>query len=155
MLAGATAAMAAPRESDRAFQAPSGWLTNTEGELVEAQTNDGAIHFLIVPIEHRKMAEAVAEAIDFMRNRHGVTVFAKTVQKETAKIQGAEAHTISWEGKLKEQTIEIHHVIFTARPNELVLAAYWATPEALGEHRRDVDRMLKVVAQREAPERER
>src|ERR1700720_506264 len=72
------------------IQIPDKWQTKEVGEGVEATSPDGAVCFLVIPVEANKVAESMGEAMRYLRNKSGITVRSESIQQEQGKLNGME-----------------------------------------------------------------
>jgi hypothetical protein len=146
-----------PDESIATIWIPDKWQSQQRGDAIEASPPDAAILFLVAPVEHNKVAEALGETMQFFRNRdEGFFVKPESRHDETGKVNGKEAHFVSWQGKDRKGEIETKFVIVFLAPNKSLIAAYDGSPAASEKYQRDLDKMIQSISNVEAPnERDR
>jgi hypothetical protein len=138
-----------PGEGIATVQTPDKWKTNEKGELVEAISPDGSVCFLIIPVERRKVAESMGEAMRYIRGVGAIVVDPKSLVHTTGKVKDADAEFVSWKGKNKSGDVEIKFSIFSPDLSEPLLAAYWGPPAAIKKHQSGLDKMLQSVRKAE------
>ncbi|GEM_PF-1895782 len=134
-----------PGEGIATVQIPDKWQTKEQGELVEGISPDGAVYFLIIPVEHRKVGESIGEALRYIRSRGGIVVDSKSLTQRTGKFKDGDAHFASWKGKNETGAVEIKFVSFAVAPDELLVAAWWGAPDALKKYQSELDKILQSV----------
>lgn len=124
---------------------PDKWQTTERADNIEAISPESALHFLIVVPEGRKIAEAMGEAMRYLRNSGGIVVQAESMKKEPGKLNGMETQNVSWNGKDKNGDIKIRFRIIPIAEDKSLLAASWASPAAEKKHQAELDKMLKSI----------
>lgn len=132
-------------ESTASIRLPNNWKTVVEGEITQAISADGRLHFLVVKIEHSKAAEAMGEVMYYIRNRQRIAVAADTMRSSKGQLNGRETHLVSWEGTDHNDKVEIHFTLFSVGPNNGWLAAYWGSPAIVKKYQPTIDGMIKSV----------
>jgi hypothetical protein len=124
---------------------PDKWQTKEYEERVEATSPDGAVCFLVMPPEGRKIAESMGEVMRYIRGRSGIAVKAETIKQEQGQLNGMEVRNVSWLGKDKKGEIKIRFTIISIPDKKTLLVAYWASPEAEKKHQAELTKMLQSI----------
>jgi hypothetical protein len=127
------------------IQIPNKWQTKEYEERVEATSPDGAVHFLVMPVERNKIAESMGEAMRYLRNRDGITVKSDSVKHEQGKLSGMETRTVSWQGKDMKGDVKIRFAIVSIAEKQPLLVAYWGSPEAEKKHEAELNKILQSI----------
>jgi hypothetical protein len=127
------------------IQIPNKWQTKEYEERVEANSPDGAVHFLVMPVERNKIAESMGEAMRYLRNRDGITVKSDSVKHEQGKLSGMETRTVSWQGKDMKGDVKIRFAIVSIAEKQPLLVAYWGSPEAEKKHEAELNKILQSI----------
>jgi hypothetical protein len=127
------------------IQIPDKWQSKEIGEGVEATSPDGAVCFLIIPAEGKKVAESMGEAMRYLRGKGGITVKADSIKQEQGKLNDMETKKVSWQGKDKKGDVQIRFTIVTMAENKPLLVAYWGSPDAEKKHRAELNKMLQSI----------
>lgn len=127
------------------IQIPDKWQSKEVGEGVEATSPDGAVHFLVMPVEANKIAESMGEAMRYLRNRDGITVKSDSVKHEQGKLSGMETRNVSWQGKDMKGDVKIRFTIVSITEKQPLLAAYWGSPEAEKKHEAELNKILQSI----------
>ena len=134
-----------PGEGMALVDVPDKWETREKGELVESISPDGAVYFLIIPVEHRKVAESIGEALRYLRGRGNIVIDPNSREHKPGKVKDVAADFISWKGKNKTGPVEIKFVTFAVEADEPVVAAWWGAPDAIKKHQSEIDKILRTV----------
>jgi hypothetical protein len=122
------------------------WQTKQLGEGIEATSPDGGVSFLIMPVEGRKVAESMSEAMRYLRGKNGITVKSDSVQREQGKLNDMETRKFSWQGKdMKGGDVEIRFTIVSIVQNKRLLVAYWGSPEAEKKRATELNKILQSI----------
>ena len=124
---------------------PDKWQTKEVGEAVQATSPDGAVFFLVMPVEPGKIAESMGEAMRYLRNQGGLTVKADTRKDEAGKLNGMDVQNVSWQGKNSKGDVTIRFASVSVAENRPLLVAYWCSPEAERKHRNELKKMLQSI----------
>ncbi len=124
---------------------PEKWQTKEVGEAVQATSPDAAVFFLVMPVEPGKIAEAMGEAMRYLRNQGGLTVKADTRKDEAGKLNGMDVQNVSWQGKNSKGDVTIRFASVSVAENRPLLVAYWCSPEAERKHRNELKKMLQSI----------
>ena len=136
-----------PDEPMATIWMPDKWQIQQRGDSIEASPPDASILFLVAPVEHNKVAEALGEAMRFFRNRdEGFFMKQESRHDENGKVNGKEAHFVSWQGKNRKGQIETKFVIVFLAPNKSLIAAYDGSPDASKKYQRDLDKMIQSIS---------
>jgi hypothetical protein len=128
------------------IQIPDKWQSKELGEGVEATSPDGGVSFLIMPVEGRKVAESMGEAMRYLRGKSGITVKSDSVRREQGKLNGMETKKVSWQGKdMKGGDVEIRFTIVSIVQNKPLLVAYWGSPEAERKRETELNKILRSI----------
>jgi hypothetical protein len=127
------------------IQIPDKWHTREIGEGVEATSADGAVCFLVIPVEGKKVAESMGEAMRYLRGKGGITVKADSVKHEQGKLNGMDVRKVSWQGKDQKGDVQIRFTIVTMAENKPLLVAYWGSPDAEKKHGAELNKMLQSI----------
>jgi hypothetical protein len=117
-------------EPPAAVEIPDKWQTAQRGEAIEGSSPDGAVHFLVVPPERNKVAEAMGEAMRYIRNSGGIVVRPESRKNEAGKINGTDVQHVTWEGKNKSGDVTIRFTAFSLSKGEPLLTVYSGPPAA-------------------------
>ena len=124
---------------------PDKGQTKEVGEAVQATSPDGAVFLLVMPVEPGKIAEAMGEAMRYLRNQGGLTVKADTRKDEAGKLNGMDVQNISWQGKNSKGDVTIRFASVSVAENRPLLVAYWCSPEAERKHRNELKKMPQSI----------
>ena len=127
------------------IQIPNKWQSKEVGEGVEANSPDGALHFLVLPVEANKIAESMGEAMRYLRNRDGITVKSDSLKQEKGKLHGMETRNVSWQGKDTKGDVKIRFTIVSIAEKQPLLVAYWGSPEAEKKHEAELNKILQSI----------
>src|ERR1700704_1319175 len=70
------------------IEIPDEWQTKEIGESVQATAPGDPVHVLVVPPEGSKIAEAMGEAMRYIRGTGGIVVRADSIKNEPGKLNG-------------------------------------------------------------------
>ena len=124
---------------------PDEWQTKEIGESIMATAPGEPIHVLIVPPERNKVAEAMGEAMRYIRNTGGIVVKAESLKKEPGKLNDMEVQQFSWEGKDKNGDVKIQFTIVSLAQRKSVLVACWGPPKAEQKHEAELKKILQSI----------
>ena len=124
---------------------PNQWKTNELGEGFESTSRDGAVRFLVFPVEGRKLAESMGEAMTYLRNKDGIFVQSESMRREQGKISGMSVTNVSWQGKDKKGDVKIRFIIVSLAKGKSLLAVYWSPPDAEKRHRSELEKILQSI----------
>lgn len=124
---------------------PDKWQTGQRGEAIEATSPDGAVHFLVVPPERNKVAEAMGEAMRYIRNSGGIVVRPESRKDEAGKINGTDVQHVTWEGKNKSGDVTIRFTAYSLSQDKPLVAVYWGSPAAEKKYWLDLKTMLESI----------
>jgi len=127
------------------IQISNKWQTKEYGERVEATSPDGALHFLVMPVEANKISESMGEAMRYLRNRDGITVKSDSLKQEQGKLSGMETRNVSWQGKDMKGDVKIRFTIVSIAEKQPLLVAYWGSPEAEKKHEAELNKILQSI----------
>ena len=127
------------------IQIPNKWQSKEVGEGVEANSPDGALHFLVLPVEANKIAESMGEAMRYLRNRDGITVKSESLKQEKGNLRGMETRNVSWQGKDMKGDVKIRFTIVSIAEKQPLLVAYWGSPEAEKKHEAELNKILQSI----------
>jgi hypothetical protein len=127
------------------IQIPDKWQSKEVGEGVEATSPDGAVRFLVMPVEANKIAESMGEAMRYLRNRDGITVKSDSVKHEQGKLSGMETSNVSWQGKDMKGDVKIRFTVVSIAEKQPLLVAYWGSPEAEKKHEAELNKILESI----------
>jgi DNA polymerase I-like protein with 3'-5' exonuclease and polymerase domains len=134
-----------PDEPIVTVQVPDKWKTTERGEHIEAVSPDGAVSFLVMTAEAKKINEAMGEAMRYLRNKGGITVRADSVKHETGQLNGMDVKNISWQGKNQKGDVTINFKIMSVPEGKPVIVAYWASLEAEKKHQKELNKMMQSI----------
>ena len=135
-----------PEEPIATIRINEKWKTKQQGDAIEADSPDGAVMFVVASVEHNKVAEALGEAMQYLRNRGGgIAVKSESRHDENGKLNGHDTHFISWQAKKQNEDLEMNFAVVILAPNESLVAAYDGSPTALRKWKRDLDKMLASI----------
>jgi len=122
------------------------WQTKELGEGIEATSPDGRVSVLIMPVEGRKVAESMGEAMRYLRGKSGITVKSDSVRREQGKLNDMETRKFSWQGKdMKGGDVEIRFTVVSIVQNKRLLVAYWGSPEAEKKRETELNKILLSI----------
>ena len=124
---------------------PDKWPTKERAENIEATSPDGAMHFLVLQPEGRKVAEGMGEIMRYIRNTGGIVVQADSMKNEPGKLNGADVRNISWQAKNKDGDVTIKYIIMTMPENRSLIVAYWGSPAAEKKYQSDLKKMRQSI----------
>lgn len=124
---------------------PEKWKPHDRGDGLEAIAPDGGVSLLVVPVERKKIAEAMGEAMRYLRNTGGITVQSESAKNERGKLNGIETKTVIWQGKDNKGDIQIRFTVFLMAENKPLLVAYWGSPDAEKKHQAELNKMLQSI----------
>lgn len=124
---------------------PEKWKTQQREEFVEATTPQGAAHVLVLPVERRKIAESMGEAMRYIRRTGTIKIKADTEKRETAEIKGRHVRTFSWDATDKNQPINIRCHIISAIEGKPLLVVFWGSLEGDKKYQRELRQILETV----------
>ena len=127
------------------IQIPNKWQSKEVGEGVEANSPDGALHFLVLPVEANKIAESMGEAMRYLRNRDAITVKSESLKQEKGNLRGMETRNVSWQGKDMKGDVKIRFTIVSIAEKQPLLVAYWGSPEAEKKHEAELNKILQSI----------
>jgi hypothetical protein len=127
------------------IQIPNKWQSKEVGEGVEANSPDGALHFLVLPVEANKIAESMGEAMRYLRNRDAITVKSESLKQEKGNLRGMETRNVSWQGKDMKGDVKIRFTIVSIAEKQPLLVAYWGSPEAEKKHESELNKILQSI----------
>jgi hypothetical protein len=134
-----------PDEPIVTIEVPDKWKTTERGEHVEAISPDGAVSFLVMPAEAKKINEAMGEAMRYLRNKDGITVKAESVKREAGQLNGMDVKHVSWQGKTQKGDVKINFKIMSVPEGKPVIVVYWASPDAEKKHQKELNKMLQSI----------
>jgi hypothetical protein len=126
---------------------PDKWQTAQRGEAIEASSPDGALHFLVTPVEQKKIAEAMGEAMRYIRNTGEIVVRPDTRKNETGTINGIDVQHVTWQGNAKSGDVKMQFTVFSLTKDKPLLAVYWGSPAAEKKYEADLKKMLESIRQ--------
>ena len=127
------------------IQIPDKWKVREIGESLEATTGDGAAHVLVTPVEEKKVAESLGEAIRYVRNTGGLVIRADSVKHDTAQVKDKRLHTVTWDATAKDQPVKIRCYIIEGAEGKRVVLVFWGSLEAEKKYRSHLDKILESV----------
>jgi len=140
-----------PEEPFATIRINDKWKVKPQGDAIEADSPDGSVVFLVASVERNKVAEAVGEAMRYLRNRGGgIAVKSESRHDETGKVNGNNAHFISWQAKKQNEGLEMKFAVVMLAPNASLIAAYDGSPAAIKKWKRDLDKMLESISRIES-----
>jgi hypothetical protein len=134
-----------PDEPIVTVQVPDKWQTTERGEHIEAISPDGAVSFLVMPAEAKKINEAMGEAMRYLRNKGGITVSADSMKREKGQLNGMDVKHVSWQGKNQKGDVKIKFKIMSVPEGNPVIVVYWASPEAEKKYQKELNKMLQSI----------
>jgi len=134
-----------PDEPIVTVEVPDKWKTTERGEHIEAISPDGAVSFLVMPAEAKKINEAMGEAMRYLRNKDGITVKADSMKREAGQLNGMDVKHVSWLGKNQKGDVKINFQILSVPEGKPVIVAYWASPDAEKKHSKELNKMLQSI----------
>jgi hypothetical protein len=124
---------------------PNKWQSKQVGEAMEARSPDGKLHFMVAPVEGRKVAETMGEVMRYIRGLGGIVVSPESRKNETGNINGTDVQHLTWQGKDKSGDIKIRFTVFLLSDDKRLLAAYWGSPAAEKKYQADLKKMLESI----------
>jgi hypothetical protein len=124
---------------------PDEWQTKEVGESILATAPGDPVHVLIVPPEGNKIAEAMGEAMRYIRNTGGIVVKADSIKNEPGKINDMDVRHVSWDAKDKNGDVKIRITIVSLAQRKSVLVACWGSPKAEQKHEADLKKILQSI----------
>jgi tRNA U34 2-thiouridine synthase MnmA/TrmU len=134
-----------PGEPIVTVEVPDKWKTTERGEHIEAISPDGAVSFLVMPAEAKKINEAMGEAMRYLRNKDAITVRADSMQREAGQLNGMDVKNVSWLGKNQKGDVKINFKIMSIPEGKPVIVVYWASPDAEKKHQKELNKMLQSI----------
>jgi len=125
----------------------SDWKTKAKEEFIEATTPDGTGHVIVLPVEHRKIGEAMNEAMRYIRRTGTVRVKADTERRTTDQVNGRAVRIFSWDATDAGKPLRIHCHVVSIVEGKPLLVVYWGSPEAEHKHASSVRNMLQRLEQ--------
>lgn len=123
---------------------PDKWKPQQHEEFVEATTPQDAGHLLVLPVEHRKIAESMGEAMRYIRRTGTVRVNAASMKQETATLRETPYRVVTWDATDKSEAIKIRcHVM--AIEGKWLLVFFWGSPESAKKYQTDLTKILETV----------
>jgi hypothetical protein len=127
------------------IEIPDEWQTKEIGESLLATAPGDPIHVLIVPPEGNKLAEAMGEAMRYIRNTGSIVVKAESVKKELGRLNDMDVRQLSWQGKDKNGDVKIQFTFVSLAQRKSVLVACWGPPKAEQKHEADLKKILQSI----------
>jgi hypothetical protein len=127
------------------IEIPDEWQTKEIGESVLASALGDPIHVLILLPEGSKIAEAMGEAMRYIRNTGGIVVKADSVKNEPGKLNDMDVRHVSWDAKDKNSDVKIRFTIVSLAQRKSVLVACWGSPKAEQKHEADLKKILQSI----------
>ena len=127
------------------IEIPDEWQTKEVGESLQATAPDDPVHVLVVPPERNKLAEAMGEAMRYIRNTGSIVVKADSVKSEPGKLNDMDVRRLSWQGKDKNGDIKIQFTFVSLAPRKSVLVAVWGSPNAEEKHEAKLKKILQSI----------
>jgi hypothetical protein len=124
---------------------PEKWKSTELGENVKSVSPDGAIQILVISPERAKVAEAMGEAMRYLRGTGGITVTAESMKKDKGKLSEMDVQHVTWQAKDKNGEIKIRFSVISIAEKKPLLVAYWGSPAAEKKHRADIDKILRSI----------
>jgi len=124
---------------------PDKWKIKQSGEVIDASSQDGKLHFLVTPVEQKKVAETMGEAMRYIRGTGGIVVRPESRKNEAGNINGIDVQHASWQGKDKSGEVEIQFTLFSLSNDKRLLAACWGSPAAKKKYQADLKKMLESI----------
>ncbi len=124
---------------------PDKWHSKEHGEYLEAASPDGAVSFLVLPAESRKINEAMSEAMRYLRGKSGIRVRADSVKREEGQLNGMNVKNVSWQGKNQQGDVNISFKIISIPEKKPMLVCYSASPDAEKKHQKELDKILQSI----------
>ena len=125
---------------------PANWKTQHHEEFVESTTSDGSQHVLVLPGEGRKVAEAMNEAMRYIRRKGTIKVNAASEKRANADASGKQVKTFSWDATQKDKPIKIHFHVVSVLEGKPLIVVFWESLEAERKYQRDLNTILKTLA---------
>jgi len=130
-----------------AIDFPNEWQTKELGEGFESTSRDGAVRFLVFPVEVHKVAESMGEAMSYLRNTGAIVVQSESIKREQGKLNDMSVTNVSWQGKDKKGDVHIRFTIFSLAKGKSLLVAYCSPPNAEKQHQRELEKILHSIKQ--------
>lgn len=124
---------------------PNKWQIKELGEAIDARSSDGTLHFLVTPVEQKKVAETMGEAMRYIRGTGGIVVRPESMKKEAGNISGIDVQHVTWLGKDKSGDVKIRFTVFSLSNDKRLLAAYWGSPAAEKKYQAALKKMLESI----------
>jgi hypothetical protein len=124
---------------------PNKWKVDVHPEYVEAVPPDRATHLMVLPVEGRKVAESVGEAIRYIRRTGAILIKPDSMKNETTTVKGRQLRRLSWDAVSSDQAIIIRcHVVPVADGKQL-LVIFWGSPEAEKKYRSELNNVFESL----------
>jgi hypothetical protein len=127
------------------IEIPDEWQTKEIGESVLATVPGDPVHVLIVPPERNKIAEAMGEAMRYIRSTDGIVVKADSIKNEPGKLNDMDVRKVFWNAKDKHGDVKIQFTIVSLAQRKSVLVACWGPPKARQKHESDLKKILQSI----------
>jgi hypothetical protein len=124
---------------------PNKWQIKQIGEAIDARSSDGTLHFLVTPVEGRKVAETMGEVMRYIRGSAGIVVKPESRKNEAGNINGIDVQHATWQGKNKSSDVTIRFTVFSLNDDKRLLAASWGPPATEKKYRADLKKMLESI----------
>jgi hypothetical protein len=134
-----------PDEPIVTVQVPDKWKTTEQAEHIEAISPDGAVSFLVMPGEAKKINEAMGEAMSYVRNKDGITVNPDSMKHDEGRLNGMDVKNVSWQGTNQKGDVKISFKIMSVSEGNPVIVVYWASPAAEKKHQKELNKMLQSI----------
>jgi hypothetical protein len=123
---------------------PEKWKTQQREEFVEATTPQGAAHVLVLPVEGRKIAESMREAMRYIRRSGDVKIKPEIEKPEITKLKGRQLRIVSWNAIKNKEPIEIRCYVLEIEGKPL-LVVFWGSLDAKKKYQRDLNDILESI----------
>lgn len=124
---------------------PNKWQVKQIGEAIDARSSDGTLHFLVTPVEQKKVAETMGEVMRYIRGSGGIVVKPESRKNEAGTINGTDVQHATWQGKDKSGDVTIRFTVFSLSDDKRLLAACWGSPAAEKKYQADLKKMLESI----------
>jgi hypothetical protein len=124
---------------------PKKWKLDVHPEYVDAVAPDRATHLMVLPVEGRKVAESVGEAIRYIRRTGAILIKPDSMRNETATVQGKQLRKLSWDATSNDQAIIIRCHVVPVDDGKQLLVIFWGSPEAEKKYRSDLNDVFETL----------
>ncbi|MCL6706365.1 hypothetical protein M8R20_05085 [Pseudomonas sp. R2.Fl] len=115
---------------------PDSWSPTEIEHGVEAVSDDDAVYISLEVADEKSMDQLIEDIFSFLED-NGVEVDPATQGETENEINGMKMSVIEWEGKDGDGPVSVGVVMFSPKPDSLVLMTYWGTKGDQDKHSDD------------------